>query len=53
MNFSEYIRIELVLAVPEVPINITALLHKLDLFYLRIESKIILALNESKVGIKV
>jgi len=53
LNFSEYIRIELVLAVPDVPISMTALLHKLDLLYLRIESKMMFALNESKVGIKV
>ena len=53
MNFSEYIRIEDVLAVPETPTNITALLQIFVLFCLSIQSKIIFALNESNVGIKV
>lgn len=53
LNLSEYIRTDDVLAVPEVPINITALLQILLFGYFKIESNIILALNESKVGIKV
>jgi len=53
LNFSEYIRIEDVLAVPETPTNITALLQIFVLFCLSMQSKIILALNESNVGIKV
>lgn len=53
LNLSEYISTEEVLAVPEVPISRTARLHKLLFAYLKIESKIILALNESKVGIRV
>lgn len=53
LNLSEYMRTEEVLAVPEVPINSTARLHKLLFGCFKIESKIILALKESKVGIRV
>jgi hypothetical protein len=53
LNRSEYIKIEEVLAVPDTPINITALLHKFVDGYFKIASNKILALNESKVGISV
>jgi len=53
LNLSEYIKIPEVLAVPETPTNITALLQMLVLGYFKIASNRMLALNESKVGIKV
>ena len=53
LNLSEYISTDEVLAVPEVPINITDLLQRLLFDYFKIASKIIFALKESKVGIKV
>jgi len=53
LNFSEYIKIPEVLAVPETPTNITALLQMLDLGYFKMASSRILALKESKVGMRV
>ena len=53
LNLSEYIKILDVFAVPDTPINITALLQIFVFGYLRIASSKIFALNESKVGIKV
>ena len=53
LNLSEYMITEEVFAVPEDPMSKTALLQMLLLFCFRIESKIMLALYESKVGIKV
>jgi|NOAtaT_6_FD_contig_31_8517713_length_427_multi_2_in_0_out_0_1 hypothetical protein len=53
LNLSEYMRTEEVFAVPEVPISRTARLHKLLFCCFKIESRIMLALKESKVGIRV
>jgi hypothetical protein len=53
LNFSEYIRILDVFAVPDTPINITALLQIFVFGYFNIASSKIFALNESKVGIRV
>ena len=53
LNFSEYMRIEEVLAVPDTPTNMTARLQILVLGCLRMQSSKILALKESNVGIKV
>jgi hypothetical protein len=53
LNFSEYIRILEVLAVPDTPINITARLQILDLGCFKMASNRMLALKESRVGIKV
>ena len=53
LNFSLYIRIEEVLAVPDTPTYITALLQMLVLGCFRMQSSKMLALKESKVGIKV
>ena len=53
LNLSEYIRIEEVLAVPETPISMAALLQMFVAGCFKIASKRIVALKESRVGIKV
>jgi len=53
LNFSEYMRMEEVLAVPDTPTYMTALLQILVLGYFRMQSSKMLALKESKVGIRV